>query len=87
MTTHGRKRYTRVNQPAVYTPGLEEHMTKTGERPPENTWRQPADMVAHGGYAVFQEGKPVAGPFAWYENAERAMGRFAGATVKRAKRP
>lgn len=35
-----------------YMPGVLEHCERTGERPPECWNASPADLVAHGGYAV-----------------------------------
>jgi hypothetical protein len=81
MTTIERQKRKAAREPITYTPGLEEHLRRTGEKPPASWWHQPADMLGHGGYYVSRAGAIVGGPFAWYENAERAAGKLEGVVV------
>jgi hypothetical protein len=70
-------------------PGLAAHMRATGEVAPQDppgVYIQPVDMVTHGGYAVRVEGRDVAGPFAWVENARIEAARVGGVVV-RARKP
>lgn len=63
--------------------GVDEHLARTGEKPPGKWCDTPADMLNHGGYgAISRDGRKVLGPFCWYENAARAAGAFAGLAVR-----
>ena len=63
-------------------PGVDEHIAFTGEQPPHHWAGTPADMLAHGGYAVVTA-RAVIGPYCWHENAERAALLRPGARVMR----
>jgi hypothetical protein len=64
--------------PKWITPGLQEHIAATGEKPPHAGFIQAVDMEAHGGYGVRKAGKMLSGPYAWVENARREAQKAGG---------